>query len=249
LLVAGALAACSSTAGTASDAGGSPSEAGVPSGDSGGDAATDAGPSLTLLPNGQTHFGKTYPEWGSRWWQWLYELPQKQGDCKSPENDPSGELCTLGQSGEVYFLAGTRGGNATRTCTLPRGKALFFPIITYSGDNAGVPLDQQGTEDDFRNGINTAVNAMSELSLKLDGVAQDVSPLKVPSTQYTYTLPPEPNQYTCAGASGVVGLVSPAFHGGYYAMVAPPSPGQHTIEFGGRNAAFRLDVTYKLRIE
>ena len=36
------------------------------------------------------------------------------------------------QSGPVWFLADTYGTKRTiRTCTVPRGKHLFFPLINY----------------------------------------------------------------------------------------------------------------------
>jgi hypothetical protein len=47
-----------------------------------------------------------------------------------------GEQCAGGQSGKVWYLAGTVGsGSVTRTCTVPTSRALFFPI---TGDVADV---------------------------------------------------------------------------------------------------------------
>lgn len=44
--------------------------------------------------------------------------------------DIIGENCVLGQHGRVWFLVGTLGGDtATRTCAIPEGTALFFPVI------------------------------------------------------------------------------------------------------------------------
>jgi hypothetical protein len=71
-------------------------------------------------------FGMTYEQWAARWWQWALSIPVDQ----NPVLDPTGELCGVGQSGRVWFLAGTFGGGpATRVCTVPAGKALFFPIV------------------------------------------------------------------------------------------------------------------------
>ncbi len=47
----------------------------------------------------------------------------------NPVEDNTGKFCGLGQSGPVWFLAGTFGGTVERTCTIPAGKALFYPLV------------------------------------------------------------------------------------------------------------------------
>ena len=43
----------------------------------------------------------------------------------------------VGQSGSVWFLAGIfGGGSATRTCAVPAGKALYFPVLNSVNINA-----------------------------------------------------------------------------------------------------------------
>ena len=45
-------------------------------------------------------------------------------------NDPDGKWCGTSQSDtHVWFLAGTTGNSASRTCEIPAGKAIMFPII------------------------------------------------------------------------------------------------------------------------
>lgn len=210
-------------------------------------------PAITLLASGTAHYGKTYPEWASAWWKWWYELPQG-AKCVSPESDPTGESCNLNQPADVIFLAGTQGGNAERTkCIIPRGKPIFFPIINFGSDNAGVPPDQQLPETEIASSVNGAVMQMVDVTLKLDGVVVDTTSLRVQATKFAYTLPSEPNQYSCHGAPGVTGPVSPAYQGGFYALLDPPSPGSHTIEFSGRQDRagdpFRVSVVYKLSVE
>ena len=77
-----------------------------------------------IPPHARAH-GRSYAEWGAQWWRWAYSFPVDQFPPLQ-----SGELdCALGQSGSVWFLAGTVGqGPVTRSCTIPTGKALFFPI-------------------------------------------------------------------------------------------------------------------------
>ena len=75
-----------------------------------------------------THYGYNYADWSSNWWQWALEIPQD----KNPIADVDGRNCAVNQnvSSQVWFLAGTGGGPVTRECTVPRGVALFFPILT-----------------------------------------------------------------------------------------------------------------------
>src|SRR5438477_4906306 len=70
-------------------------------------------------------YGTTYGELSARWWQWLLSIPA----AVNPNLDPSGANCALGQYDDVWFLAGAFGGTAARTCPVPAGKPIFFPLI------------------------------------------------------------------------------------------------------------------------
>src|SRR3989304_7058901 len=95
--------------------------------------AAGPNPNPRILPPGSTPHGMTYGEWSARWWQWALSLPVDQ----HPLFDTAD--CSEGQSGKVWFLGGTftsseleQGvvvGIADRDCTVPVGKALFFPIV------------------------------------------------------------------------------------------------------------------------
>jgi len=43
--------------------------------------------------------------------------------------DTTGKYCALDQTGPIWYFTGTAGGSVVRNCTLPAGKALFFPLI------------------------------------------------------------------------------------------------------------------------
>lgn len=60
------------------------------------------------------------------WWQWAFSMPTDQ----SPIQDPDGRLCGVNQDGPVWYLAGGFGtARVHRTCSVPAGRFLFFPII------------------------------------------------------------------------------------------------------------------------
>ena len=89
-----------------------------------------AGPALAQNPNpgvpppNSAPHGLTDGEWSAKWAKWAVEPPP----AKSPLLDTTGANCAVGQSGHVWFLAGTSGGAVIRRCTVPTGQMLFFPV-------------------------------------------------------------------------------------------------------------------------
>jgi hypothetical protein len=231
--------------------------AGCSSSSSGGQAAAVG----QVLDPTQSHYGNTDDEWGALWWKWIYELPQTDAkNCIIPFLDPTGEHCTYGQptasSGDVFFLAGTTGGTVVRDkCVVPSGKALFFPIVTYTADNGGLPPSMVQPDSKLMATVQSQMDGVpvSGLSASFDGVAiTNLERFRTQVTQFSYTLPPEPNVYTCQGQTGVTGSVSPAYAAGYYIMLSPPPPGAHTLHFAGSIPAAMppmVDVTYHFTIK
>jgi|ERR687888_2727429 hypothetical protein len=68
-------------------------------------------------------------QWTGKWFKWLMEIPTSN----NPANNDMGKNCAVNQTdGNVWFLAGTPGGRADHTCTIPTGKAILFPV--YAAD-------------------------------------------------------------------------------------------------------------------
>ena len=68
--------------------------------------------------------GLTPGEWSAKWWRWALETPTSV----NPLLDTTGANCAVGQTGRVWFLAGTLGPGdpVVRTCTIRTGTSLFF---------------------------------------------------------------------------------------------------------------------------
>jgi hypothetical protein len=209
-----------------------------------------------VLDPTQAHYGQTYAQWSAAWWTWVYQLPETANNCYIPFQDPTGTACATNQSGDVFFLAGTMGGTVVRdACVVPRGEAIFFPIITSTGDNAGLPPGSQFSDMQLQQYVQSAVDSvpLSSLSVEYDGAPiTDLARFKTPVTQYSYMLPPEPNVYTCEGLTGVTGLVDPSYEAGYFIMLGPPAPGAHTLHFTalspGSMSPTMIDVTYHFKV-
>jgi hypothetical protein len=194
-----------------------------------------------IPPNAKPH-GMTYGEWSARWWQWALSLPGDQnpffdegGNCSNGAN---------GQLGPVWFLTGVINvsGTAERYCTVPAGKALFFPIINVECSTLEAPPFHGDNEAELR--ACAKGFGFGEVFAEIDGVAvQNLGRYLVDSPLFTFTVPP-------ANVLGVAAGTGQSVSNGYYLMVAPLSVGEHLIHFGGTftDFGFSLDITYNLTV-
>ena len=143
----------------------------------------------------------------------------------------------------MWFLGGVfnASGAATRNrCVVPRGKALYFPILnvvcsTLTSDPEPLAACAQAVAD-------TAI----DLACEVDGAPiRHLQRFRAQSPRFTYGPLPINN---------ILGLppggTSPAVADGYYLMLAPLSSGRHRIHFHGTfpTFPFTLDVTYNLTV-
>src|SRR5690348_12513705 len=75
-------------------------------------------------------YGLTYGEWTVKWWEWFLSTPATM----NPIIDESGEFADVGQPDkDVWFLAGSLASEdknfPKRTCNVPFGRSILFPII------------------------------------------------------------------------------------------------------------------------
>ena len=203
-----------------------------------------------VFPPGAHPFGQTYSEWAADWWTWAVAQPVDV----NPILDPTGEQCALGQQGRVWFLAGTFGGTATRTCTVPKGTALVFPVLNnLSGAGSSDPPEQQ-TEEYQRSVATPPMLAATDLSASVDGVAvKNVRRYFEESPVFRLVLPADnifgvdssclPSPTPDAGC-----VVFPTVDAGYYLVTKRLKRGTHKIHFAGTAPGFSLDVTYKITV-
>src|SRR5579859_4758117 len=210
-------------------------------------------PPLALDP-AASHYGKTYVQWAGEWERWIYEM-RVSTDCETPISDATGASCARFQDDRspVSFLVGNFGGVVRRTeCALPRGKPLFVPIIVSFQDNGGVPRESWKTDLELERSAEAQGEGITQVTFSLDG--RSLAPLDryaIRAARYEYTLPPEPNVFSCQGAP-VTGSYA-GYTSGYFVMVPPLDPGSHRIEFTAKAspqglAPFSLDVIYDLLV-
>lgn len=213
-------------------------------------------------------YGKTYGEWSAAWWQWVGSLPSDM----NPIADTTGDLCDVGQAGPVWFLAGTSGGLAERTCTIPAGKAIFYPLINQIWVDCPPPaLDTQLSDAEigwFMATFTVAGDYACELTSTLDTfyspvlVGDDlptpISLLRVPAVR-TQSPAFRINLGTdsifrsgCGPDVDLEGDYGRFFSEGHWVMLPPLQVGEHVLTLHGAscdpNTPFENGVTYHLTV-
>ncbi len=189
----------------------------------------------------------------AEWWQWALSIPTGQ----NPQLDPTGQYCMVGQRGSVWFLGGVfSGGPAERTCSVPEGVTLFFPVINDVSINAP-NVCGQGPENaavkDLRQMSKAFIDAvpLSSVKVQVDG---NKTPFRRVQSQVFEVALPGDNVFDapCGGPDTVpAGIYSPSVDDGYYVTLGPLKPGEHTIHFQAGvqpTQPLPTDVTYTLTV-
>jgi hypothetical protein len=134
------------------------------------------------------------------------------------------------------------GEPATRTCTVPAGKALFFPIVNAM---CWAPEDVEAFGS-LKACTDFYMSHVTELEAEVDGIAlADLARYRAASPDFTL---PAPN---------IFGLDGPrtSRSDGFWLMLAPLSAGGHQVHFRGVldfpewEYTFEVDAAYSLTVE
>ena len=215
------------------------------------------GNSQVVQPN-SIEFENTYGEWSARWWQWLVSIPA----ATNPNLDTTGANCALGQTGPVWFLAGSFGDKVyTRSCTIPSGKDLLVtPLTTLDGElgPASVVLTDcpHGPDECDPNAIR-AIGAAGQDSPQLlevsvdDTEVENVHQYRVTSPVFNAFFPKKailPDSFV-RGGTVPHGSHGPLVSDGYFVLLKPLLPGRHAIHLKAiSNGGFAVEVTYHLTV-
>lgn len=184
-------------------------------------AATAPTPAAYVLPADARVEGESVAALTARWWQWANAM------AFPPYRDPDGRLCELGQSGPVWFLAGTDGSfEPQRRCTVPEGRHLLVPIINMYRSGARDVGDADDAALCARLQASVAVNndRLGSAVVLLDGepLAQ-ASRMRVRSDGCFPADPADPEGHIAAAD-------------GYWLLLAPLPRGRHRLVVGANYA-------------
>jgi hypothetical protein len=197
-----------------------------------------------VFPIDSKPYGLAYDQWAVKWWKWFVSIPASV----SPASDPSGANCAQNQNdANVWYLAGTFGGKAERTCTIDSEKAVFFTVI---GTECNAKQDKVTTEAQFQACVHGVMDGLKLATAQLDGVnIPNVERYRLTSSVFPVIFP---NGAAWGAPPGPTNMSTDAV----YLMLHPLSKGNHTLHFVGQvfnptNPAYNLatDVTYHLVVK
>jgi hypothetical protein len=203
-------------------------------------------------------YGKSLGSWGVEWWRYILSLPAEN----NPLNDATGSNCGVNQSGSVFFLVGTTGGDPVHRdeCEVPAGKALFFPIVNVV---CAVPEDG-ATRAEVEELCSTVFAGGENVDLETLKVSVDGANLEHPERYYSgprffaFT-GHEDNifEFSCGGRDPgecYAGYHESGYSEGYWVLVSPLSPGGHELKIYADvyipewDFGWTVDVTYDLEV-
>ena len=158
-------------------------------------------------------------DWTAQWWRWA------QNAAIAPYRDPDGRLCDMGQSGPVWFLAGTDGTiEPTRRCVVPEGKYLLLPVINMVyWQRTDVRKRMPCAELQRGSAVNN--DRLVSAVVVLDGKPLGDMRLHRVRSDGCFAFDPEDASSPLAAADG------------YWLMLKPLSRGHHTISVGANYGA------------
>ena len=187
--------------------------------------------------------GQSMQEWAADWWRLVFETQVHTGSqVTHPNLDQTGANAAQGDVGDAFFLFGTFApGEITRTnVTIPAGTPIFIPILPMEFSNYDTPDPNFNFPGNysaaelagFADASAKSVRRRGDVFLSVDGVEVHGVVAHKEASPVTYTLPATDNILQFFGLP-FSGPVAPAAVDGYYVMLQPLSPGEHTIVFGG----------------
>ncbi len=196
-----------------------------------------------VIPNN----GLAYGRFGAMWWQWALSFPL----ADIPFYNAGGAVdISAHQSGNVWFLAGANLGPTTRSGQVPAGTSLFFPLANLINNypcpsEFGFEPDPGETIEHFlqRTG-NAFLPQLTDLFAEIDGVPlSNLTSYRATSRLFTFTADPA---LSAIFDPCVTGNPQPGVAVGYWLLLAPLTPGTHTLHFGA--PSWGQDVTYNLTV-
>jgi hypothetical protein len=204
---------------------------------------------LRVLPADEDFQGKSLQEWAVEYMRWYYSWTSPE--CETAENDRDGSRCDFNQPADspVFFFASadyTRSADTVvdRTlCKVPEDKAILVPLNFIGDDNAGAFEDELRTPEEIEENVDEIHETMRNHFLVADqNNIEDLEQYSIYPTSFDFTVGAAPNWHSCSGFDGVENTtIDPSYFAGYFALVAPPTPGKHRLEYSGVYTYFERD--------
>ena len=184
-----------------------------------------------VLPIAAHAHGKSQVEISEDFQRYNYRIPAADHPALNADAD-----CAAGQAGPIFNapLFPFSGALNARTCLVPHGKHVFYTVTGVFNDfpcpdPTFHPAPGQSLEDFLREGAiagNVFFNP-ANFDLLVDGVLVDMTAHRITTPLFSFIGDPSlsiPAFDVCVTGQEQVGVFD-----GWQILIAPPSPGQHTI--------------------
>ncbi|MBX9579434.1 MAG: PEP-CTERM sorting domain-containing protein [Gemmataceae bacterium] len=199
-----------------------------------------------IIPPGGSYLGYSYNDLEVLWWQTILTIPVGPGgDHPFLTGEP-----VAGPPG-ILFLTGTAAGSPAIDLTISADTALFLAVANAEASAIEPPPFFGATEAERRAAANAFVDASSGRFAEIDGVSvPDLDAYRTDSPEFLFGPLPADNLFAFFGLPGPVGYTGPSVAAGYWLLLTPLSPGEHTISSG---VTFGLPpgefaTTYNIRV-
>lgn len=198
-------------------------------------ASAKANTAPKVIPPATQVQGVTYGQWLARWWQYTLELPASENPLTNGTDS-----CMVKPFGNVGVVLANSSTGGPVSCEVPAGMMLYIEVLGVECSNLEGEPFYGGNEDELR----ACVQAFTPQNLAAsidDHQVKSLNKFIFLSPLYEFTNPEENILGVPAGTKGI------SMGSGAYLMIAPLSPGKHTIHLQGTFPT--LDYTRVVTIE
>ena len=210
-------------------------------------------PNPMLFPKNARPYGRSIERWSELTWSYIYSIPVDQ----NPFFDSTGANCGVDQQGPVWFLpavpGSTLGTIVTRSCTIPREKAVMMQLSSALNDYPCPdpnfhPAPGQSLYDFLIGAISPLFDNVTGFTITFDGrTIHDPLSYRFASDDL-FIFQPDPSMVafdSCITQKNMIGVVD-----GFYLLFKPMTPGHHTIVIVGHDMeGVPVTLTENLTIE
>lgn len=191
-----------------------------------------------VLPPDSRVQGLTYGEWSARWWQYVLSIPTPE----NPLTGGTGNKCVFQQIGNVGLVAVDPLVGETIECEVPVGLMLYLDILSAECSTVEDPPFYGGDEEELRT---CALSfSFTDLEASIDGhTVHNLDQYIHLSPLFEFTLPED-------NILGTDEMVGQSVSNGAHLMLAPLSPGEHTIHLHASipQLEFSVDMNFDLTV-
>jgi len=184
--------------------------------------------------------GTSFAEWTAKWWKWVYSIPK----TNNPITDPTGELCSTNQHGQVWFLGGKPADEQPdlpfRRCCIPSNVSVLFPVINCEANRIEYPML---SDNELVENVVEHMKLITKRECYVNGVPVPIQ--RVQSKPIVFDL-----EITRDNVFGLEAGFTIASADGYWVFLKPLMRGNYHVSFSGACSAGKRKsgADYQLKV-